>query len=556
MSPELNRRVVGRAPSTNTSSRTPRETRWELPADLQRQASHRLGIISLITAGVWIVGTVLYHYLDRVLGAGDMAWMGLQPSDAIVAAGALLSLGMYAYTRRSRRSPGFILDLGLVYMVATAFIAGLIVHWEPMPRDRSMAPTISWIGVMVLLYSATLPSRPLKIVAAGLLAVSMNPIGMLIARARGLWPFERAGSAFLMHYPDLLIVVMSAVIVQVVFGLSRQVAKARELGSYQLGELIGRGGMGEVYRATHRMLARPAAIKLMRPELLAPHISGGPEMAAERFRREARAAANLRSPHTVELYDFGVTDDGTLYFAMELLDGLDLESLVRTTGPMPAARTIAVLAQVCESLEEAHANGLVHRDIKPGNIHVGRLGLRHDFVKVLDFGLVTAPAQNVTLATAAGVVPGTPAYMAPEMALGETIDGRADLYALGCVAYFVLTGRAPFEASGPLQTIMRRLREEPVAPSTQTDLPIPPELDEVVLACLATDRGGRPADAADLQRRLRSIPIEAWTQEMAAAWWAVHQPDLDRARAVPGGAVTAPPAAPATVSPVTTAAER
>src|SRR5207249_11916746 len=157
---------------------------------------------------------------------------------------------------------------------------------------------------------------------------------------------------------------------------------------------------------------------------------------------EAEAAANLRSPHTVELYDFGVTEDDTLYFVMELLDGMDLESLVRKHGPVPPNRAIHIVRQVCESLEEAHAQGLVHRDIKPANIHVGRLGLTHDFVKVLDFGLVKSaegPIDELSLATAAGATPGTPAYMAPELVLGETVDGRADLYALGCVAYFLLT---------------------------------------------------------------------------------------------------------------------
>ena len=160
------------------------------------------------------------------------------------------------------------------------------------------------------------------------------------------------------------------------------------LGSYQLGELLGRGGMGEVYKATHRMLGRPVAIKLIRPEMIGARDGAEAQLAIRRFRREAEVAASLRSPHTVELHDFGVTTDQAFYFVMELLDGMDLESLVRQTGPVPAARAIHILRQVCESLEEAHARGLVHRDIKPANIHVGRLGLRHDFVKVLDFGLV------------------------------------------------------------------------------------------------------------------------------------------------------------------------
>ncbi len=272
---------------------------------------------------------------------------------------------------------------------------------------------------------------------AGLLAASMTPLIMLVAKARGTWDFGPASNALVMHYPDYLLVGVAVVVSHVVTRLGRQVAKARDMGSYQLGELLGRGGMGEVYRATHRMLARPAAIKLMRPEMLGMLDGESAHLAAVRFRREAEAAARLRSPHTVELYDFGVTDDETHYFVMELLDGMDLESMVRRYGPLPAGRVIHVVRQVCESLEEAHTAGLVHRDIKPANIHLGRLGLRYDFAKVLNFGLVKSigsAGTEDTAATSAGLTPGTPAYMAPEIAMGGGVDGRADLYALGCVA--------------------------------------------------------------------------------------------------------------------------
>ena len=188
-----------------------------------------------------------------------------------------------------------------------------------------------------------------------------------------------------------------------------------------------------------------------------------------RFRREAEAAANLRSPHTVELYDFGETEDQTLYFVMELLEGMDLETLVRLHGPVPAGRAVHILRQVCASLAEAHASGLVHRDIKPANIHVGRLGLVDDFVKVLDFGLVkpAADGPHEDSATQAGFVLGTPGYMAPEMALGDSIDGRTDLYALGCVAYYLLTGVRVFEGATTMQVMAQHLQAAPVPPSAR-----------------------------------------------------------------------------------------
>jgi eukaryotic-like serine/threonine-protein kinase len=309
--------------------------------------------------------------------------------------------------------------------------------------------------------------------------------------------------------------------------LGKQVAREREMGSYRLGQLLGRGGMGEVYQATHRMLARPAAIKLIHPQMLERQDRKSAGLTIARFKREADAAAKLRSPHTVELYDFGETEDGTLYFVMELLEGMDLETLVRHDGPLPEQRVIHILRQVCESLEEAHASGLIHRDIKPANIHVGRVGLRHDFVKVLDFGLVKSLTGSVgpdSMATAAGFTPGTPAYMAPEIAMGEQCDGRADLYALGCVGYFLLTGRLVFDATSGFQMIAKHIEEAPVAPSQRTELDVSPELDRVVLACLAKRPQDRPASATELDRLLADIEVEPWSEEDATRWWRTHQP--------------------------------
>jgi serine/threonine-protein kinase len=220
-------------------------------------------------------------------------------------------------------------------MVLTALALGLVFHWEHVPSGWPVSPMISWIGAVVLMVAAIVPSTPAKTLVAGLIAVSMNPVAMLIARARGAWDFGPTSNVLLMHYPDYLLVGVAVVISHVLTSLGRQVAKAREMGSYQLGELLGRGGMGEVYEATHRMLARPAAIKLIRPETIRA-ANEGARVAVQRFRREAEAAANLRSPHTVELYDFGVTEDQTMYFVMELLDGMDLQTLVRRHGALPA----------------------------------------------------------------------------------------------------------------------------------------------------------------------------------------------------------------------------
>jgi len=336
---------------------------------------------------------------------------------------------------------------------------------------------------------------------------------------------------FVFVFPYLLVVVMAYVGARVLFALGNEVRKARELGSYHLLERLGHGGMGEVWRARHRLLARPAAIKLIRPLAATPII--GSE-AASRFEREAQAIASLRSPHTVDLFDFGIADDGTFYYVMELLDGLDAERIVNKFGPMPAGRVIHVICQVCHSLSEAESISLVHRDIKPANIVLCRYGEDYDFVKVLDFGIVKAidqpgtaeGAPTLTALTAEHVVRGTPAFIAPEQALGgRPVDHRADIYGTGCLTYWLLTGQLVFTGDTPMQLLIQHAQAMPEPPSARTELPIPKELDAIVLACLAKDPSERPQTARELARRLEAVPVRGeWTPELARAWWETHQP--------------------------------
>jgi tRNA A-37 threonylcarbamoyl transferase component Bud32 len=505
----------GTTPETSTGAGTPRR----IPDDVLRQVSRRLEVMSLIAATLWFLG----HGLGRVAQArlsGDPTAGHWKFTDTIALSSVVASLGMYWWLRRREHDPYRVMDLGLVYLVAMAFAIGVMMHVGPLASGApSPHPDLSWIGPVILIFAALVPAAPWKLFLAGFIAASMDPIGMTVAQAAGRYHFGPWQNALLMHYSNYLLLGVAMVISRVVTRLGLQVARERELGSYRLGELLGRGGMGEVYLATHRMLARPAAIKLIRPETLGADREAA-ELAARRFHREAEAAASLRSPHTVELYDFGVTEDQTLYFVMELLEGLDLETLVQRHGPLPANRTIHLLRQISESLEEAHAVGLVHRDIKPANIHVGRVGLRHDFAKVLDFGLVKSVTgmSEDSLATAAGITPGTPAYLAPEMARGDPVDGRADIYALGCVGYFLLTGQLVFQAENALQMVARHLSAEPVPPSVRGNVALPPGLDQLILGCLAKRPSERP-DAGALGRALAEIPVEPWTEEDAAAWW-------------------------------------
>jgi serine/threonine-protein kinase len=312
--------------------------------------------------------------------------------------------------------------------------------------------------------------------------------------------------------------------------MGRRLRAAQEMGSYQLVELLGRGGMGEVWRAEHRLLARSAAIKLVRPEMLGASNEAAARLMLRRFEREAQATAALSSPNTIQVFDFGVTTEGTFYYVMELLSGRDLDSLVKEFGPVPAERAIYLLRQVCHSLADAHARGLVHRDIKPANIYVCRMGLEYDFVKVLDFGLVKFSDPGATqqsLLTADHTTTGTPAFMAPEIILGGEVDRRADVYALGCVAYYLLTGQLVFEGDTPMKMFLQHLNTPPVPPSERTELPIPREIDRLVMACLEKDPTKRPQDAEQLFRMARECrSCESWNGERARRWWEMHLLEL------------------------------
>jgi len=303
---------------------------------------------------------------------------------------------------------------------------------------------------------------------------------------------------------------------------------ARLSTMYDLEERIGRGGMGEVWRARHQTLARPAAVKLIREEMIASDDKASAGRVLQRFKREAKATAALRSPHTVEIYDFGVAKDGTFFYAMEYLDGLDLESLVSRFGPLPPERVVYLLRQACNSLADAHQNLLTHRDVKPANIYACQLGVSYDYVKLLDFGLVSSTVtEDVSLQlTAEDTTSGTPAYMAPEMAVGkDDVDGRADLYALGCVGYWLLTGKQVFEGHTPVAVLVEHVKTAPVPPSQRTEIEVPADLESVILRCLEKDPASRYQSAEELSAALAACQLPGcWDSARAKKWWELHVP--------------------------------
>jgi len=314
--------------------------------------------------------------------------------------------------------------------------------------------------------------------------------------------------------------------------LRQQVNRAMQLGAYTLEEKLGEGGMGVVYRARHALLRRPTAVKVLHPDR-------STEAFAQRFEREVRATAELSHPNTVAIFDYGRSPDGTFYYAMELLDGISLEDVVQRFGPMPAARVAHLVTQACGALAEAHAHGMVHRDVKPANIMLCERGGIRDFVKVLDFGLVKhIDRNNSAKLSAVDDFIGTPLYMAPEaMNAPARVGPAADLYALGGVMYFLLTGRPPFERDTLMDLCAAHLSTPPPAPSARAPMPVSAAFEQIVLRCLAKRPEDRFASAEALRDALRRVPDlgSAWTEADADAWWEAHGPMI-RSRGTAQGA--------------------
>jgi len=313
-------------------------------------------------------------------------------------------------------------------------------------------------------------------------------------------------------------VIICGVISDVIYGLRRKVIEARRLGQYTLEEKLGEGGIGMVYRASHGMLRRPTAIKLLRSERVKP-------IDLARFEREVRMTAKLTHPNTVTVFDYGRTPEDIFYYAMELLEGLDLERLVKASGPQSPERVRHILERIADALSEAHGIGLIHRDIKPSNIILCRQGGRLDVPKVVDFGLVQEVTDSTDLAlTGDGQLLGTPLYMSPEVMRSPSAgDGRSDLYGLGAVGYYLLTGEHVFPGDNILEICFAHVHKEPIPPSKRIGRPISQPLEAIILSCLAKEPADRPQHAAELRDQLIACSeLEPWTEDKAMWWWQSH----------------------------------
>jgi eukaryotic-like serine/threonine-protein kinase len=441
-------------------------------------------------------------------------------------------LVMWLTTRRGAL-PGPVLtliDTAGVFLVCEIEL-GMCFSLPVLFRPDLLA-VVALIGIL-LYRAAIVPSDPVRTAWLGVACAAPLPVLTYLAYTRSARPPEVPPAWAYTLYAFLfavLVVLLTSKTSAVIYGLRETIREARRLGPYTLESKIGEGGMGAVYRARHALLRRPTAVKILPPERAG-------EMDLARFEREVQMTSQLTSPHTVAIYDFGRTPDGLFYYAMEYLDGIDLQELVSRDGPMPAGRVVRVLRQVCEALGEAHRVGLIHRDIKPANILLCERGGRADVAKVVDFGLV----KNLAAATGPGatredIVLGTPHYLSPEaLRTPDRIDARSDIYALGATAYFLLTGTAVFD--GPLPQIFAdHLGKMPEPPSRRTAHAIPPDLEAAVLGALAKDPNDRPESVEEFDRLLARCAVAPWTDADAAVWWRTRGARL---RAIRAGAAPA-----------------
>jgi hypothetical protein len=349
------------------------------------------------------------------------------------------------------------------------------------------------------------------------------------------WTFR--GLLTLLVLSAVAIFVFTVIVARLRREAQKAAIEAQQIGQYKLEQKLGSGGMGVVYKAQHAMLRRPTAVKML-------DVDKVNEGAMERFEREVQITSQLNNPHTVAIYDYGRTPEGVFYYAMEYLDGINLQTLVERYGPQPAARVIHILQQVCSSLYEAHSQGLVHRDIKPANIMLNRRGGEPDVVKVLDFGLVKALDDERQMSmTQQRSLTGTPLYMSPEaIQMPNSVDSRSDLYAVGAVGYYLLTGGPVFDAENVMDLCKKHIDMQPIPPSQRTRSEVPPALENALLACLDKSRAKRPQTARDLAQMIARCPdAAAWSVEEADAWWGRHERGIILTSSSNGGG--APPTA-------------
>jgi|CXWL01.1.fsa_nt_gi serine/threonine-protein kinase len=475
---------------------------------LQRRLS-AYGRIVAAFLGAYLLVFNYVNLLNPAYSWRDWAWNG---SNLLHAAAALAMVVVWLACRTVDRSMRFLwaLDAAGLLFVGLAFIAS--VHVSDPSGSRNFAMQLELANLM-LARSVLVPSsgqRTMVLCAALVPFATLAVADFDVRRGFGGVTVIRHGAEAFVSCS--IAVGIATIASQVIFGLRAKVRAATMVGQYTLLEKLGEGGMGVVYLASHAMLRRSTAVKLLPPDK-------SDDWARERFENEVQHTSKLTHPNTVAIYDYGRTRDGVFYFAMEYLDGLNLQDLVSRFGPQSPARVVHILRQICGSLAEAHAVGLVHRDVKPANLLLCERGGRSDVVKVVDFGLVRGFVGGGESASDVAAV-GTPLHMSPESIRSpETVEPRSDIYAVGTVAYYLLTGVQVFGGATIQEIFAGHLYKEAAPPSTRFS-GIPKALDALVLSCLAKDVGERPISALALREALGAIEgLGPWTQRDAHEWW-------------------------------------
>ena len=500
-----------------------------VPSDSEEDrklVNQRVAFFAAIVGGLSAIFYVFVQVLGFFINPGWREQL-VHPASMMHVGAIVVFFAMWLLCRKGRRSSRELNVIHVVGLLLMSILYSLMVGLAP-------GSTFTQSLILTLIIVTTLTTHAIIVPATVRRMAWLTTLAVLPVPPTAYWvstsnPIEHvagthwagfASAAFVGMW-CLTAVAMSTLASRVIYGLQQRVRAVTELGQYTLEEKLGEGGMGTVYRARHALLRRPTAIKLL-------SAGRAEERQIQRFEREVQLTASLTHPNTISIYDFGRTPDGIFYYAMELIDGITLEELLAFGGPQPAPRVVHLLAQVCAALVEAHGLGLVHRDIKPANIMLSLRGGVPDYVKVLDFGLVKEVKERDPAMTASNTLLGTPLYLAPEAITDpQSVGARTDLYALGAVAYQLLTGRPPFEGATVVEVCSKHLLAEPTAPSLATTHPIAPDLDDLVIACLAKSPSARPDSAQALRDRLEALELgQRWTTGDARAWWADEAPSL------------------------------
>ena len=500
------------------------ESQVSLGEDLSTLLRTRLTAASLLLAVAYGILLVWYAFNSR--DHTLISWALLIARFALPALAVGLLFSPISLSIRSLRFVEYVLFGGMTLIVVIAQYA-INLHFMQLGEYVAMVAFVKngvmHMVVLMFLYGTFIPNRP-RTVAWVVLAMALAPLfalSVLTEHPDALKTLDHFRSAEQTGTNALFLLIGAGMAVYgsiVLNGLRAELHVARKFGQYQLIRKLGEGGMGEVYLAEHNLLKRPCALKLIKPE------AGSDPVAMARFEREVQSAARLTHPNTIEVFDYGLTGDGTFYYVMEYLQGQSLGELVRNHGPLPAGRVIYLMRQVCAGLAEAHGIGLVHRDLKPANVFVAVRGGESDVSKVLDFGLVKLTRDpGAANLTSDMTVSGTPMFMAPEQTIGDrSLDARADIYALGAVMYHALTGRPPFVGENAFAIMMAHSRD-PVVPPSELNPSVPKDLEQVVLRCLAKKPEDRYPSAKALGQALASCEAASeWGANRAEAWWAAE----------------------------------